>query len=310
MRRNKLMVVSSGIIFIWIFVFARVIAAADTEKLEDASAVREMVVTRASQSDIEAIGQLSGLRKLELDIGKGEFDLTPLTNLQNLEELSVSVHGDAAWYEKTDLSPLGGLKQLKVLYITECSADLSFVNMLKDLKLLSVSRSVVDDLSFLQGLNELEYLNLNYVEDSDLSYLKGMSKIKNIYIQGHHMRNFEYLGEMKYITQVYLKELEYNQEERQDIDLNVFAEADKLSGLFIQGMYVADVAPISRLENLKEIVFVDTEVADIESLKDLENLEDLEIYGYGYRTVIEQAVSMTKVERLIITDDIPNCYTH
>lgn len=180
---------------------------------------------------------------------------------------------------------------------------------MKDLQELIINNSAIDDLSFLEGLTELRYLSLKHVGDPDLSHLKGMSKMNQIYIWGHPIRNFECLGEMKYLTRVYLDDrVEGKRGDAYDLDLNVFAEADSLSVLFLHGMRISDMTPVSRLPGLESITLVDTGVTDIETLKNLESLRRLEIYGYGYWGVIEQALSVPGLEVLVVTDDIPGCY--
>lgn len=275
--------------------------------------INKLVIYDASQEDIDFVGNLEGLEKLSLSITcNSEVDLTPLTNLQNLQELSISIN-DMLRIGITDMSPLGKLKQLKKLSISECSSDYSFIKELKNLQELIINRADIGDLSFLEGLTELRYLSLAYVSDSDLSYLKGMSKMNQIYIDGYYMRNFESLGEMKYLTWVYLdngvesRVSERDKETVNEIDLNVFAQADKLSGMCIQRIHIEDVTPISQLPQLETIVWVDTGITDIEGLKNLEKLKNLQIYGC--RGVIEQVPSFPQLDRLIITDDIPNYYS-
>ncbi len=78
--------------------------------------------------------------------------------------------------------------------------------------------------------------------------------------------------------------------------------------LFLHGMRISDMTPVSRLPGLESITLVDTGVTDIETLKNLESLRRLEIYGYGYWGVIEQALLVPGLEVLVVTDDIPGCY--
>ncbi len=263
--------------------------------------IEELVMFNASQEDIDFIGSLKGLRKLEISIwDEKTVDLTPLTNLQELQELGISVKG--IWDAKTDMSQLGELKQLKKLSISECSSDLSFIHEMKNLQELTIWNSSIDNLSFLKGLTELRYLRLKYVSDSDLAYLEGMTKMNEISIQGCHMRNFECLGDMKYLTSVYLSDTEINKDEVHDIDLNVFAEADSLSSLFLEGMRITEAEPISRLPELEEIIFSATGVKDIESLENLKNLKTLKIFGYGSPKVVGQALAISGLKTLVLMD--------
>ena len=283
---------------------------AEGKGYDDRAFIDELVMYDVSQSEIEFIGSLNGLRRLEISILSDDgVDLTPLANLQELQELDISIRG-IPWYEKTDMSQLGELKQLKKLCISECSSDMAFINEMTNLQELIINKSSIDDLSFLKGLAELRYLDLKYVSDCDLSYLNGMPKMNELYIQGYRMRNFECLKEMKYLSRVSLDGTEINKESVSDIDLCFFSEADRLSKLFIQGRHVPDVTPVSMLPCLEKIVFVDTGITDIESLGNLESLSELEIYGYGDWHVIEQAFSISGLDRLVVTDDIPGFYSH
>ncbi len=268
--------------------------------------VEKLVMDDVSQEELEFIGSLEGLQELEVVIiNDGGINLTPLANLQELQELNISLGGKCG--RKTDLSQLGELKQLKKLTIFGYSGDLSFIHGMENLQELKIQEAYINDLSFIKGLTELRYLTLACVNDSDFAYLDGMTKMNMISIQGYSMRNFECLGEMKYLTSVRLADVGMGKETVYDIDLNVLAEAGSLSELFIQGMHITDVTPISRLKNLEEIVFVDTGITNVNELKDLENLTNLEIYGYGLYSSIQES-DFPGLERFIAVRDIPDCY--
>lgn len=268
--------------------------------------ITELVMGNVTQSDINFIGQLKNLQRLSIQIRDKDLDLSPLANLQYLDELEFTSFGYQE-SDQIDLSPLGKLTQLRSLGIDECFADMSFIENLTQLKELSITKAEIKDLSVFQNLVKLRRLHVLWVSDTDMSYLSGLDALEYIYIQGDHIRNLSGMENMRNMTCVYLKETERVSDELKSISLDSFANMDKLTHLDIIGLKIEDAAPISQLPELKTISLVGTGIEDIECLGELKNLKELEIYGYGNDYIVNQAVSgFSHLQRLVVVDEIPD----
>ena len=102
------------------------------------------------------------------------IDLSPLLELQNLNQLSLSNTTQC-------LSDLSELKQLKALYMS-CSGleDISFLAELTNLEELDISENDISDLTPLSGLKNLKYLYLYSNNISDISPLAELTNLERL----------------------------------------------------------------------------------------------------------------------------------
>lgn len=268
--------------------------------------ITELAMGNVTQSDINFIGQLKNLRRLSMQIRDKDLDLSPLANLQYLDELEFTSFGYQE-SDQIDLSPLGKLTQLRSLGIDECFADMAFIENLTQLEELSITKAEIKDLSAFQNLVKLRRLHILWVFDTDMSYLSGLEALEYIYIQGYHIRNLSGMENIRNMTWVYLQEMERGSDKQGSISLDSFGNMDKLVHLDIIGLKIEDAAPISQLPELNTISLVGTGIEDIECLCRLEKLKKLEIYGYGNDHVVNQVASgFSHLQRLVVVDEIPD----
>ncbi|MFA5922384.1 MAG: leucine-rich repeat domain-containing protein [Methylococcaceae bacterium] len=102
-------------------------------------------------------------------------DLSPLSGLANLQELSV-------WNTNvSDLSPLSGLANLQKLVAWDTHVtNLTPLSGLANLQELNVLRTRVTDLSPLSSLAHLKKLNVSHTLVTDLSPLSGLANLKKL----------------------------------------------------------------------------------------------------------------------------------
>jgi hypothetical protein len=153
------------------------------EKLKDA-------LIEGGITELGGISNLVCLTYLKLDwfarYDEEPDDVTPLSNLVNLEVLSLE-----GWLDLEDASPLGKLTKLKTLILSGSSgsyndvSDISFMSELKDLEWLVLAFSEVSDLSPLKDLKKLEHLSLDGAENvKDVSALEGIDSLKRAILYG------------------------------------------------------------------------------------------------------------------------------
>lgn len=142
-----------------------------------------------TQNDVDQIGKMSSLKKLEFHIQGSDIDLSPLKNLNNLEELCII----SGWGEDNlDTTALGKLKQIKKITLVECDFDTTFLAQLTNLEsVLLLKCTNVKDLSIFENLKSLQDISISYVDYTDLNCLKNLIELKVIDIAGANIRNFD-----------------------------------------------------------------------------------------------------------------------
>lgn len=258
-----------------------------------------------TQEDINEIGKMNSLKKLDFFIDSSDIDLSPLTNLNNLEELCIT----SGWEGNGSLNtePIGELKQIKKITLIECEFDTSFLAQLTNLEsVLLLKCTEFEDLSAFENLKGLQDISISYVDDADLNYLKNLTELKTINIVGANMRNFDGLKNLTNVEELILREswIEYKD---QIINMEVFVNMYKLTNISIERKRIIDISPLAEIEGLEMITLADTGVSDISPLANLENLRELTIIGNKSVQVEEQAKKLfTKVERVFISEEVFN----
>jgi hypothetical protein len=122
------------------------------------SALRHLIAANVDQAFLEEIGQLSGLRRLELEWPFLGADLTPLLNLKELEHLSID-----SPRKLSDFSALLQLPALRTLMVTNAKK--------------------MPNLEWLRGAHRLEVIGIEGAIDSDykiesLAPLAGLASLR------------------------------------------------------------------------------------------------------------------------------------
>lgn len=117
----------------------------------------------------------------DLNLGALEFfdvpikDISPLTNITNLYELSL------CGTQVSDLRPIKGLTKLHYILLGETPvSDLEPIKELKNLDLLEIDNTMISDIEPLKGLTKLTVLLLNDTPVSNLKPLKGLTNLESL----------------------------------------------------------------------------------------------------------------------------------
>ncbi|MDW3645522.1 MAG: NACHT domain-containing protein [Bacteroidia bacterium] len=204
-------------------------------------------VIRPPIFDLTKLGELNGLKLLDLRRAAHEFtlDISPISNLQNLESL------DLSFTEVLDISPLSELYNLKHLDIRFLDADKKTRKQGSGVTITLVD-DVYIDLSFLSKMEQLQYLNLYNTKVKNFSTL---SKLKNL----RHL-------ELEPSLDAYLYRLR---------DLSPLSGLIHLEYLNLNSIEVEDLSPLSELKQLKELHLVYSSVKDLSPLSNLQELETI-----------------------------------
>ena len=212
----------------------------------------------------EDMKRLTGLSKIE---GQGIRDLTGLQFATNLSFIRIEKS------EVSDLSPIAGLTQLKII-------DIDFTDppsIIHDAKQLSrlvnltfLALHGVEDLTPLAGLPKLEELFVSHSNIRDLSPLAGLVHLELIHMSGRSVSDLSPLAGLTKLRHLYLPGGDIS-------DLTPLAGLTNLEELSLHGNKISDISPIAGLTGLKSINFKHNAIADISSLAGLSNLDWLSL---------------------------------
>ena len=280
--------------------------------------------------DLSPLGNLTNLTHLYLRVPQTVEDISflySLTNLRSLQLQDVSSSGSHMALE--DLSPLSGLTQLQQLTLdvngisdfdwaqdlTELQeltcwgneatyTDLDGLKNLTKLQSLTlptpalIGNDILDpepyDIQGLSGLTELTYLQM-YAGVKDMSPLENLTKLQTLYIYNGTTKpadtSLEPVRNLTELREFYF----YAYGENVSVDLSPLAGLTKLNVLSITAQSYYDspypsVTNLSALENLQELRTLEldfTNVSDISPLRNLKNLQSVSIYSGGHTTVTD-----------------------
>jgi Leucine-rich repeat (LRR) protein len=173
-------------------------------------------------------------------------DLTPLTKLPNLEELSIMEN----WY-LTDISPLSSLVNLKSLYL-----------------FISPGRNYAE----LLPLKHLESLGLAYVHD--VTNIAQLQSLKTLQIGGFE-RSGEELNINRLENLVNLEDLTLDR--IQALDLSWIQSLRKLKVLWLRDDTINDITPLAALPNLEKIYIASCTIEDITPLLKSKSIKQIRV---------------------------------
>lgn len=276
----------------------------DEWEMEYVEAIRMPYRYRVTQEDIDRIGQYRNLKRLEIYISDEELDLSPLSNLTELEAIDLGAYSENG----IDVSFLADLTKLKELSFFEVNLkDYSFLYSLHQLREIYIeNNSAIKDLSFFSDMPYLKSLDISNVEDADLSCLENLEKIERVDIEGYHIRNAESLANLSHIKRLSLFEYDEDEDKRLTLDLHILDGMTELEGFSLYFIDIEDVSPLADKQFLKHITLVDTGIDDIEPLAKLDTLQWLAVWGNDSEKVQEQSELYFKdVDEVEISDGIP-----
>ncbi len=263
-----------------------------------------------TQDDIIHIGQFIHLKSLQISIGEGEIDLSPLGNLAELESLHINIKEgcspDLSFVANmsqlrelcitvgsgVDLSPLGslnGLQQLSMGFWYGEVDDLSFLKKLNCLETVSIIKCcAIEDLSLFQDMPYLRELYVTYVDDCDLNYLADLKNLESLSIIGQNIRNPEGLSNMTHLESLSLYDNSPDARgntEREPFDLQALENLKKLEFLNLNSINIEDISPLAELKKLHQINLTCINIEDISPLAELKKLRRINLVVTNVRDI-------------------------
>ena len=272
----------------------------DIENLQSASLCPE------SQEEIDKIGKVTSLKRLDISLVQGskgtDWDLEPISKLENLEELSIN-----GGNSELNTQPLGKLKNLKRLTLEGTDFDISFLAGMEALEELYTNRTGgIEDLSMLAGLKNLKILDIYSVHEADLFFLSELEQLEEIEIASGDIYGFEGLESLSRVKRLKLQESCLT-DDMPYMDMGVLQNMKGLEALTIGGIETENIESLTGLESLEWVIFVNTGIEDIEPLCKMPHMDTLAIYGNESKVVEKQGEQYQAVIRdLQVSDEIPH----
>ena len=194
--------------------------------------------------------ELGNLTQLAVRETWPDLDLTGLQFATSLEALNVvgdTDYGDEKFDRERNLSALGHLPQLKLLYLHNLG---------------------ISDLAPLSHLTLLEELNLANNRIGDLEPLAGLAFLKTLVMRNNAISSLEPLG---YLGQLESLELEYNVID----DLSPIEALPRLRRLIVNNNLISGVLPLRNMHRLTQVNLAFNFVADVSPIQDASRLNQL-----------------------------------
>lgn len=256
-----------------------------------------------------SMDELQNIYRLKLP--KGVKSLKDLNKLKNLEYL------DAGQLEIKDITSIGNLTKLRVLYLQRnLISDISALKKLTKLEVLSLNGNQIESISALSSLTnmrelflrenkiikitslnklkKLEVLEAGKNNIQNIDNLKTLINLKHLSLDNNKISNItglKALTNLKYldlsnnkITTIQalknLSKLETLYLQRNSIgDISAISAFKKLKLLSMNGNKISDVKPLTKLTLLEKLYLKDNNITSIVSLKGLINLNELYLKG-------------------------------
>jgi len=251
---------------------------------------------------IEKIPNFLALKKIK---GLGFYgtrlnDLSGIRGMIWLESLSVAGHPTL-----TDISPVKGLINLKVLNAEKCQiVDITPLEKLAKLESLNLNYNPIEKVPDLSALTKIKGLGFYRTRLRDLSGIKGMTWLESLSIAGHP--TLIDIDPIKNLTN--LKTL--NIEKCQIKDIKPLQRLAKLETLNLTHNRIEVVPDLSALTKIKALSFYRNQLGDLSGIEKMTWLESLDIRLNGALTDITPIKDLVNLNTLLadtlkITDISP-----
>ena len=262
----------------------------DTSFLIPLTELEYLRIGSSSLSNLNGLSGLTKLKELVLIGSENPLDMSPITGLKNLQNLSLSnmifsdlefleglnqlVSFDLSRHQVQDISSLKNLPSLRELSfsINYKNIDLQQIRGLKTIRKLSLLENTGTLPVGLETLTGLQELYLTKVDLSDCSSISPLVQLTNLDISHANLRN-----------------------------LGCIEPLLNLKILSISGGTLTSAASLSRLKNLESVDLSYTSISDLSPLSTLKQLHSLFLDETPV-TSLDSIFSLKRIERLTIDD--------
>lgn len=261
--------------------------------LKELKSIEELEIE--TTESVKIIGELTNLKKLT--IKTKAYDLSPLSNLQNLTDLSIEVYDVKNPEFFKFLADFSSLKNISLIiedtdfmetkfntsYLRELNNFNKFTlilgrnnikdfNFLRDfsgltgLKIVSGKVGNIEDIPCLKNLKELQ-ISPGAISLEDVSFIKKLSNLEKLDLRGHDIKEFEPLKDMTSLKELYLPQ-----------SISSLKPLENLRNLEVLKLSVPVIYWYNRYEEQPEEAA--KKLKDVSVLENLTKLENIELVGF------------------------------
>ncbi len=249
-------------------------------------------LTNLSLIDPSFLLALENLQSLNLS-NNVISDVKPISLLSNLETLDVSNN------RISRIDNLSKLAVLKTLHLNDNQiSDIRMISNMSNLQVLSLQNNEISDISPLFEMVGLKELNLlgNPINQTDLEILRSALPLCSIngeksnyqaagdaallqsvqMVLGGSAKNLN-MESFKHLTWFDLKDA--GTPEANNYSFQLLQAAVNMEVLQIMRLGINDLAPLAKMEKLKEIYAYENDISDLSPMENLTNLQFANLYG-------------------------------
>ena len=250
----------------------------------------------------------TNLTRLDLSDNK-ITDITPLTNLNQLEELYLGPTQFNLFAPKTnqitDITPLAGLNQLKILELGDNQVrDIIPLAGLTQLEELDLARNQIRDITPLANLTRLVRLNIWGNQIREITALTNLTQLTGLSVATNQIRDITPLTHLTQLVDVRLQSNEIS-------NITVLTNLTQLKRLYMMHNQIRDITPLANLTQVEELYLNSNQIRDITPLANLIQLKELNLSWNQISdiTVIAKFVNLEelRLENNPIQDTSPLC---
>ena len=241
------------------------LSSQDLDIISACSSLEELVLTNCGLSNITALGQLAGLKLLDLtDNSIG--DAAPVAGMAGLEELYL---GHNALTVLPDFSAMTGLKILDLSYNALVRAD--GIRACTALEQLNLAHNQIESVEPVSSLTGLTFLNASNNPIADVSSLAALTKLEVFLMQDCLFTDVNFLENIASIREI---NIDYNETRA----VPKFCEGCKLETISIAHNRIEDVSGLAGLQYLTLVNADYNNIRDIDVLADCPVLAQVNVF--------------------------------
>lgn len=199
------------------------------------------------------------LVRIVLDKPTGAITQGELNGITNFSYSEVYIERRDYWVSATYNN-----KSIKEEIVVDLS-DISGIEKMKNLRVLTLSTNNITDISPVAGLTKLEYINLSYNNITNIAPLARLTSLQELGLYENNITDITPLVGLTSLTSLSLSSNNIT-------DVSAIARLTNLSILFLEENNIANVTPLAGLTQLTELYISDNNIVNITPLAGLENL--------------------------------------
>ena len=237
-------------------------------ELKKAQGLKKFVLQGCSDVDlVKLCAMFPDMKSLQVNEGENIKNLAPLAGLKKLEYLGLS---DCA---ATDLSPVADLTGLKTININAAMRDLSWMEKLVNLTMVSVGSENLTSLKGLPKLSQLKHIVISGGAPDDLTpIVEALPNLVTLDLRDMTLPDLTPLTRLSLLEnlQLYCTKLK---------DFSPLARCSKLVKLYYYGTEGADFATLGKLTQVQELEGGMSDLVNIDWIVNLPNLKSFTTFS-------------------------------